>query len=498
MAAKRAGKSKAKPIAGRRGTEVLFFDLAEIDQINRVRLSVCQATKHPNNPVMIPGDKDKWDSAQSGPWSMRTVLYDPDMKKFRCWYTGTDIAVKAKWYNGYAESDDGIVWHKPNLGLFSFEGSKRNNIINDAVWCSTVLDESERKADRRYKSKTVHLMAYSADGLHWSRYEPNRLNTLERPADLVTFIRDDQEPNPARRYKVVYQYYTKSTKPGPELVRAKGIAYSRDGKRWRGSKNNPILSPNDGFEQENHFVMYVPYKGQYLTLYECGWYHPDGTGLFGRYSADIRLAHSRDGEKFQRVNPHEVVLPRGGAGEWDGQFLVITDKIIIKDDLMYIYYCGQDMGWTSWPTSNSAPGNRFIDPKTHKETTGCTGRSAMGLATMRVDGFTCMQAVDAHSWGTFTTVPINLGADKARPRALTVNLGNVEAGRSYLAAEVVSAGTGKPIDGFSRDDCTPIAIDGTKVPVRWKGGALSRLKAKRVRIRFYLYGAAKLYSFRLA
>ena len=29
----------------------------------------------------------------------------------------------------YAESDDGIHWRKPNLGIFEFNGSKENNII---------------------------------------------------------------------------------------------------------------------------------------------------------------------------------------------------------------------------------------------------------------------------------------------------------------------------------------------------------------------------------
>ena len=154
------------------------------------------------------------------------------------------------------------------------------------------------------------------------------------------------------------------------------------------------------------------------------------------------------------------------------------------------------MGWTSWPSTTQSPGNRFIDPKTGKERTGCTGRSAMGLATLRVDGFTCMRTADGHSWGTFTTVPVTLGADRARPRSLTVNLGSVEAGRSYLAAEVLDARTGKPLEGFSRDQCQPVDTDGLAVPVRWKGGGLGGLKARRVRIRFYLYGAAKLYSFR--
>ena len=31
----------------------------------------------------------------------------------------------------YAESKDGIHWTKPDLGLFEFDGSKKNNIVWD-------------------------------------------------------------------------------------------------------------------------------------------------------------------------------------------------------------------------------------------------------------------------------------------------------------------------------------------------------------------------------
>jgi len=33
------------------------------------------------------------------------------------------------WYLCYAESDDGIHWRRPEVGLFEFQGSRANNII---------------------------------------------------------------------------------------------------------------------------------------------------------------------------------------------------------------------------------------------------------------------------------------------------------------------------------------------------------------------------------
>ena len=47
------------------------------------------ATKHPANPVMLPGEPHQWDSlCVSWPG---TVLYSPRDRKFRCWYTGLDV-----------------------------------------------------------------------------------------------------------------------------------------------------------------------------------------------------------------------------------------------------------------------------------------------------------------------------------------------------------------------------------------------------------------------
>ena len=56
--------------------------------------------------------------------------------------------------------------------------------------------------------------------------------------------------------------------------------------------------------------------------YEYGWYVPNGTGRFGVYCADIRLAVSRDGEHFSRVQPHQPLIGRvahaapGTAARW--------------------------------------------------------------------------------------------------------------------------------------------------------------------------------------
>ena len=43
-------------------------------------------------------------------------------------------------YSCYAQSRDGVHWEKPSLGIYSYKGSKNNNILGfsvHGVWCFT-------------------------------------------------------------------------------------------------------------------------------------------------------------------------------------------------------------------------------------------------------------------------------------------------------------------------------------------------------------------------
>ena len=477
-------------LSAKRGEDILFFDMMEIEETYRVVRNVCEAKKHPSNPVMEQGDIDKWDSAQASPWPARTVLYDEEEKIFKTWYGGTDASPEGKTHLGYAISEDGIIWEKPELGLVEFEGSKRNNMVDLNCYAAIIKDYDEPDPSRRYKWSGKSLR-YSPDGLVWTKSERLKIDYVgPKVWDEVVFIKDEQDPDPARRFKWIFQVYLPTNKPGPTVARNKILAYGPDERTLHFSEHNPILSPNDGFEQENHFLMLIPYKGHYLLLYECGWYQPDGTGNFGAYMGDIRVAHSRDCEHFTRIDPDRAIIPVGGHGEWDERFQVISDKVIIKDDTIYLYYSGQGNDWTSWPPSN---GNRVEGARLP---VGAIRLARMGLATLRLDGFTCMRVSDGISFGNFTTREFEV-CDPA-PEMLTLNLGSTRAGRSWAQVEALDAETGEPIAGFTREDCPLIATDSLRAPVKWKGGSLADLSARRFKLRFHLYGAVELYSFKFA
>ena len=117
------------------------------------------------------------------PWEGNTsayfTIFDDD-GTYRMYYRGADFDVAKKKPSHrevtcYAESKDGLVWTKPNLGLVAFDGSTQNNILRDGPGSHNF---TPFKDDRpgcpprvRYKCLALvkgGLMALrSADAIHW-------------------------------------------------------------------------------------------------------------------------------------------------------------------------------------------------------------------------------------------------------------------------------------------------------------------------------------------
>ena len=222
-------------------------------------------------------------------------------------------------------------------------------------------------------------------------------------------------------------------------------------------------------------------------LYECGWYIPTGMGRDGLYAADVRLTVSEDCERFARVNRHQAVMPRGRRGSWDDGFLVIADKWIIRDDAMLLYYCGQGEDWSAWPGQNMPDTYRFAS-------TGCMRMSRMGLATLRLDGSTCVETVDREVAGHLTTTPLRVPPGAS---ALTVNTSDVQRSRSFARVEVLDPDTDQPLPGYTCADSVELDTDSVRASVAWRNASFAMLSGRSVKIRFHLIGAARLHAYSL-
>eukprot|EP00966_Prymnesium_polylepis_P115942 2679989-Prymnesium_polylepis.1 len=127
--------------------------------------ALAQPSDSRSPPRRARSDEMRFDNMQPNVW------YDPKMSRWRAWYSSFTNCSKAKdkipmcnnvpqqcgsatpstSYSEagrgeallYAESDDGITWRKPDLGLIDWKGSKANNLIElDGMTTQVYLDEA--------------------------------------------------------------------------------------------------------------------------------------------------------------------------------------------------------------------------------------------------------------------------------------------------------------------------------------------------------------------
>ena len=107
-------------------TQVLVDDFI-LERTEALQRRLNPLLKHPANPVLSP--RRPWEGRSTLPV---TVLFDDADRTFKMWYRCRDELSSPRrrpdrW--AYAVSSDGIAWEKPNLGLVSFAGSRRNNLV---------------------------------------------------------------------------------------------------------------------------------------------------------------------------------------------------------------------------------------------------------------------------------------------------------------------------------------------------------------------------------
>jgi hypothetical protein len=479
---------------------LLFFDLKELAKVRGLKRVLVEGQKDPANPVLPLGGEKEWDHAQA--YNYGLVLYDKTAKKYRNWYVGTDGRSwrgtgRITWRTGYAESADGYRWNKPKLGLFEYEGSKDNNIVWPNHVNAILVDDEEPDTGRRYKMATWDgsglSMGYSRDGIRWTLAprqawgwpqskapsDPEQKMTLEARC----FLRDPYEADPERRFKMYGQvtYGGSYAWPG---VRMFGMAYSADGETWHKDPNNPLMSPADGSEDEIHIADVWLYEGWYVCLYEYAWFHP----VTGFFTCDIRLAVSRDGVHFERIQNDVPLVPLGHPGAWDSGMVMTSNAPILTDDEILFFYSANDDKYDYF--------NRRGESESAARDPRRTGR-----VKWRRDGLTFLRVSPPHAnHGEFVTHPVavkDLGGKR-----LLINAEHLEDHGHGVRAELQTA-DGKALSGFALADCLPLTASGTSQPMTWKGGGggsdLSAVANGHIRLKVELRGRnARLYSVRLA
>jgi hypothetical protein len=419
--------------------------------------------------------------AAEHPWEHQRVFHpnilpDPRTGGLRMWY-GTLPTFKAgepvpSYTLLYAESQDGLTWHKPLLDVVPDGSHARTNIVYRGANgnCSgfRVVADS-READATKAFKMLHKggvdrngvlgeeLAFSPDGLRWRPFDGNPVMPMRHDCNL-NLLHD-----PGRRVWTAYgrpsAWASGRWLPGDHPRRRIAVAESPDLIHW--SKVRTVLGPAEGDSNEFDNITVIP----------CGNVLVGLLGIFQVANGDqlqqfmhIEPAFSIDGVTWERLPGRPVLLgPSGRDGAFDRDSVSAATAAVVDPTTgdWLLYYNGI-------------------------EGSGGAARSAIGVMRVRPDRFVAQQAGPAGGW--LLTREFVLEGN-----SLSVNCQAAGAVRVEMAEY-----PGRPLPGFSAEECDPITGDHLSHPVTWRGGQgdLSELRGRPVYLRFRLEDAS-LWAFTL-
>ncbi|MEI8225576.1 MAG: glycosyl hydrolase family 32 [Bacteroidota bacterium] len=476
----------------------LFVDNFLIEYTNLKR-EFHQPVKYEGNPVLKPETKVEMNQGfcpMAAPFS-DGCFYDPKDKLFKLWYM-------AGWFDGTAlvTSSDGINWERPKLDVVPGTNlvlAPRDDFRRDGL--SVWLDHESKDPAERFKMYVYErkgkvgerltpvggFQLTSPDGIHWKW-----CGKIGETGDNSTFFY-----NPFRKQWVFTVRTAGRPAPpwdddpkwgGGKSGRARSYWENNDFlaalERWEGydpvfwfgvDKLDPKHANYDiGSAPQIYKVDAVGYESLMLGLIQPHYGPPNEVCAKGGFPklTELQLAFSRDGfhwdrtcrETFICAKPHE-------KDSWErGYIHSIGGVCNVVDDKLYFYY-------TSFQGNESN-----LNPLQYWS--GLYANASTNLAVLRRDGFASMEATKEDE--ILLTRPVTFSG-----KHLFVN---VDGPRGRLYAEVCQQ-DGKPVPGFTRDDCMPISTDSTKCLVEWKDkDNLESLAGKPVRLKFYLTNS-KIYAF---
>lgn len=372
--------------------KLLVLDTRVIERVENARLVLGTPEKEPRNPLLR--SDQPWENATNNYYP--NVLWDAEENVWKLWYKDV-LADKdaiaqmdapstvhdVGWYLLYATSRDGLAWERPALGLHKFAGSAVNNAVaRDCPNVGVFKDLRDPDPTRRYKMVyDVGLgkpcARFSADGIHWGEVrEVQGFNSRQGDTHNNAFY-------DARLGK--YLWFTKLYL-GERLVTR---LESDDFQTWRSSGVVLRSTLDEGRAHQTYALTVFPYANIYLgyvMMYHVG---------AGR-TVDVELAWSHDSIHWQRVAPGKAFLPLGEKGSCDsGCIYAQAGPAAMQDGKHLIYYGGSPTVHLGWKRSGD-----------------------LCLARLREDGFAAYEPNETGKPAVLTTSllrptgqPIRLSAD---------------------------------------------------------------------------------------
>ena len=400
--------------------------------------------------------------------------------------------------HSYARSRDGIHWEKPNLGLVEMDGSRENNIIHQGRLCpfvdnrpgvpknlrikatsSIYRDRPEWKNEHPLDGKNrVDLYLYeSTDGLDFRKVQekPVFTTTLPNGFDGIPSIFWSESEN---QYNLYFRFMTANDGTGKRSV---ARSTSQDLFTWTDPvpmeyTTGGIVPPEHLYEHQTvqyfrapHILVATPprfMRGRSVVTKERAVqagiedgppFHPKGWLL--EDCADTAFMSSRGGTLYDRTFMGVFVRPGPDILNWVSRTNYPLQGVVQTGPAEMSIYVGRHYGHPTWHIQRMA---------------------------LRLDGFASVNA--PYEGGEMITRPVRFEGSH-----LEINYSTSAAGA--IRVEVQDE-KGKPIPGFSLDQCREIIGDEISRIVSWEaGGDVGGLADRPVRLRFVMKDA-DLYSLR--
>ena len=433
----------------------LFIDDHDIATSSGLTRKIHPGKKRPE-PVM-PADR---------PWE-HTLLIGGTVRKegdlYRMWYESYSRATH--YINLYAESDDGLNWRKPSLGLFpDFDGNLDNNIYHNRVSMRSTENAPQMVSQDHNQNvlhtphlgpgKTYTMLAYeyartsygpydgyyvlySDDGIHWTDgpHEP----VIPGHADVGWFTYDERDG----LFRGIVKTFLNI-----RGYRRRSVLWTESADALDWSMPRPAFIPDEADDAwgEGDPDRYTQFYG--MPIFRYGpvliGFVQDFRCTDGNVSTeghmDVQLVTSRDGRTWERTGDRTPVLPVGAEGAWDWGMALIGNSFIENGDELRAYYGG-------W---NATHGGTTLD--------GSEVASEIGLATWQRDRLAGLRAGPVAA--ELHTTPRTVGPE--------LHLNADASGGSVAVGLYVD---GRPVPGMDIADCVPITSDSLDHVVRWRGEA---------------------------
>ena len=419
-----------------------------------------------------------------------TVLSDDG--SFRAYYRGKPITSRDGTDDEvtcYAESDDGIVWRKPRLGLCEASGSTENNVVFGGDFAPIThnftpfidsrpgvgLDERIKGLggffspgpDRPGVPEGVFGFV-SSDGVRWRRIADKpvlgrSVHPLHTDTAQCCCFWSKTENQYVCYIRMWYDDGTGRVRPGMGgNIRWIGRTTSPDFEHWAeaalvsfGDAPPEHLYTNQiqPYFRAPHIYLGFPYR--FLPEMQIVPEHPV-VGI-----SDGVMISSRDGMNWDRTFLEAFIRPGRDRRNWTDRNMCIACGIAqTATDEISLYW---------------------IENYRHD-----TCRLERG--TLRLDGFASLNG--PYSGGEAVTHPFVFTGSELRMNYATSAAG-------HIRVELQEA-DGSPLAGFSSSEAKPLIGDEIEGVARWQGGTdVGRLAGRAVRARFVLHDA-DIFSIRFA